>query len=147
MKAKDIMTKEVITIKENDTVEEVIKIITDNGISGVPVINNNNEVVGIVSESDLIYRDKELGMPAFVSLLGGYIFLESIKKYENKLKKKVAYKVKDLMTTNVITCHEEDDVKEVANTMINKKVNRVPIVNDNNKLAGIISRLDIVKTL
>lgn len=146
MKAKDIMTKEVVTISEENTVEEVMKIILENKISGVPVVNEQNEVVGVVSESDLIYRDKEISTPVFVPVLEGYVFLESIKKYQEKLKKKAAFRVKDIMTTPVIKVDENEDVRNIANIMLDKKVNRVPVVNSENKLVGIVSRSDILKS-
>lgn len=146
MKAKDIMTKEVVTISEENTVEEVMKIILENKISGVPVVNEQNEVVGVVSESDLIYRDKEISTPVFVPVLEGYVFLESIKKYQEKLKKKAALRVKDIMTTPVIKVDENEDVHNIANIMLDKKVNRVPVVNSENKLVGIVSRSDILKS-
>ena len=120
MKAKDIMTREVITVKAEDTIDEVVKLILEHGISGVPVINDKNEVVGIISESDLIYRDKDISIPAFLPLFEGFIFLESIKKFEDKLRKKTAYKVENAMTTTVIQVDEDEDVHKVANIMLNK---------------------------
>lgn len=147
MKAKDIMTREVITVKAEDTIDKVVKLILDHGISGVPVINDENEVVGIISESDLIYRDKDISIPAFLPLFEGFIFLESIKKFEDKLRKKTAYKVENAMTTTVIQVKEDEDVHEVANIMLNKKINRVPVTNSIGKLVGIITRSNILRSL
>lgn len=147
MKAKDIMTREVITVKEEDTIEEVVKLILEHRISGVPVINDENEVIGIITESDLIYREKDISIPAFVPLLEGFIFLESIKKFEDKLRKKAAYKVKNAMTTSVITVNHNEDVHRIANIMLSKKINRVPVTDDEGKLVGIITRSNILKSI
>ena len=147
MKAKNIMTREVITAKENDTIEEIVKLILAHRISGVPVINDKTEFVGIISESDLIYRDKDISIPAFLPLFEGFIFLESIKKFEDKLRKKTAYKIKSAMTTPVIQVNQDEDVHKIANIMLDKRINRVPVIDDEGKLVGIITRSNILRSL
>lgn len=144
MKAKDIMTTEVISVKEDDIVEDVTSLLIKNKISGVPVVNEENEVVGIVTETDLIFRDKDVNMPSYVPLLGGFILLDSVKKFEKELRKAAAYKVKDLMSTPVVKVYEDDEVREVVNTMLEKRINRVPVIDKDGKLKGIIARSDIL---
>jgi len=144
--AKDIMTKKVITVKPDTKVEEIAKILSENNISGVPVVNEDNEVVGIVSEGDLIYQDKKLHMPSFIQILGGIIFLESMKTFEKELKKIIGYKAENIMEKDVITVTEDTPVDEIATIMIEKRINRVPVVR-NGKMVGIVTRADIVKTL
>jgi len=146
MKAKEVMTKNVIAVKEEDTIDDVIKILLSNKISGVPVVNEENEVIGVVSEADLIFRDKEIEIPAFIPVMEGYIFLQSVKKYEEQLKKQVAYKVKDVMSAPVITAKEDEEIEKIANIMLKKRINRIPIVDKEGKLVGLITRSDILKT-
>ena len=145
MLAKDIMTKDVIVVKSQDLVEDVIKILMEKNISGVPVVDEDNHIVGIVTEGDLIYRSKKLKIPSFFSILDGYVFLESTKTIEKQLKKMAAYRVEDVMTTEVVTVEEEQTVEEVATLMTKEKINRVPVVR-NNQLVGIISRRDIIRS-
>lgn len=145
MLAKDIMTKDVISVKSQDLVEDVIKILMDKNISGVPVVDDEDHIIGIVTEGDLIYRSKKLRIPTFFSILDGYVFLESTKTIEKQLKKMVGYRVEDVMTTEVITVGDEQTVEEVATIMTKKKINRVPVVKDN-RLVGIISRRDIIRS-
>ncbi len=145
MLAKDIMTKEVIAVKSQDLVEDVIKILMEKNISGVPVVDDENHVIGIVTEGDLIYRSKKLKIPTFFSILDGYVFLESTKTIEKQLKKMVAYRVEDVMTTEVITVEDDQTVEEVATIMTKKNINRVPVIKDN-RLVGIISRRDIIRS-
>ncbi len=147
MKANDIMTSEVITVKENDTVEFVTNLLLINRISGVPVINDDDEVVGVVTETDLIFKDKDLNVPPYISLLGGFILLESLNKFEKQLNKMAAYKVKHVMSTPVFTVKENEDVREIVNMMLEKGINRVPVINEENKLAGIIARSDILRNI
>ncbi len=146
MLAKDVMTTDVITVTQEATVEEVAKIITDSKVSGVPVVNEQGKLVGIVSEGDIIARSKNLHIPTHFQLLGGVIYLEGTKKLEADLKKMIAVQVKDLMTEEVFSVKPEATIEEVATLMIEQKINRVPVV-VNEKVVGIISRADIVRTL
>ncbi|MDA8212479.1 MAG: CBS domain-containing protein [Clostridia bacterium] len=146
MQAKDIMTTDVITVAPEATVEEVAKIITDRGVSGVPVVDSNGKLVGIVTEGDIIARSKKLHIPTHFQLLGGVIYLEGTKKLEKDLQKMVAFQVKDLMTAKVFTVGPEAPVEEIATIMTEERVNRIPVV-EHGKLVGIISRADIVRTL
>ncbi|MCG8539602.1 MAG: CBS domain-containing protein [Clostridia bacterium] len=145
MKAKDIMTRNVIFVKEEDKVEDLVKILLDNRISGVPVVDDGHRVVGIVSEGDLIYPEKSLHLPAFIPVLDGIVFLESFKKLEKEIKKMTAYQVKDVMIKEVIKVKEDMEVEEVVNVLINKNINRVPVVNEEDKLVGIITRSNILR--
>ncbi len=145
MKAKDIMVREVITVKRDQTVEDVIKLLMERNISGLPVVDDENHVVGIVTEGDLIYRSKELKLPSYFTILDGYIFLESPKGMEDQIRKMVGYRVEDIMTVKVITLDEDDSIEKAASIMTDKKVNRLPVLKDG-KLVGIISRRDIIKS-
>lgn len=145
MKARDIMNENVITVSAEDNVDYLVKILLDNKISGVPVVDEEQKVIGIVTEADLIYPEKSIHLPAFIPVLDGIIFLESFKKLEKEIKKMTAYKVKDVMVKNVVTVGEDTDLQEIVNILLNKKINRVPVVNSNNKLVGIVTRSNILK--
>ncbi|SKC50498.1 CBS domain-containing protein [Maledivibacter halophilus] len=145
MKARDIMNENVITVSAEDNVDYLVKILLDNKISGAPVVDEEQKVIGIVTEADLIYPEKSIHLPAFIPVLDGIIFLESFKKLEKEIKKMTAYKVKDVMVKNVVTVGEDTDLQEIVNILLNKKINRVPVVNSNNKLVGIVTRSNILK--
>ena len=139
------MNRDVITVKAEDKVEELVKILLDNRISGVPVVDEEDKVIGIVSEGDLIYPEKSLHLPAFIPVLDGIVFLESFKKLEKEIRKMTAYKVKDVMVKDVVTVEEDMEVEKVVNILLHKKINRVPVVNEENKLVGIITRSNILR--
>jgi CBS domain-containing protein len=143
---KDIMTKDVITLRETDTVSEAGKIMLEKRISGLPVVNDEGELVGIVSEADLIYREGNVHLPTFIPIMDGVIFLESMKKVEGQIKKMIGYKVRDVMTKNVIIVKENTTVEEAARIMMDKKVNRLPVMR-NKKIVGIVTRADILKAI
>jgi len=138
MLAKDIMTKNVITVREDTPIEEVIRLLLKNNISGVPVVNKEDSLVGIISEADLIYKEKSL-LP-----ISGY--QENQKKFINACRKSLAKTASEIMTKDVVTVTEETTVEEIATLMLEKWIKRVPVVKDK-KIVGIISRPDIIKTL
>lgn len=146
MLAKDIMTKEVITVKKYATIQQIAKILTENRISGVPVVDEDGQIIGIVTKKDLLYKDVEPRFPSYVEVLGGIIFVDGVKHYEEELKKLVANTASDIMTTNVITISEDVDVKKIAEIMVERGINRLPVTNER-KLVGIVSRGDIIKSL
>ncbi len=146
MLAKDIMTVDVITARPDDTVEDVIKLIVENKISGVPVIDEERKVIGIVTEGDLIIRSQKLHIPSYIQILGGIIYLDDPDDFREELKKAIAVKVGDVMTGNPITVEEDTPVEEIATIMSDSGVNRLPVVRDD-KLVGIVSRADIVRSM
>lgn len=146
MLAKDIMIKDVITVRPDEKVEKVAQMLVENKISGIPVVDENHHVLGIVSEKDLIIRASELKVPFYLTLFDSIIFLENPIRFNNNLKKYTALHVKDAMTTKVIAVEEDAPVSEVVDIMQKNEINRVPVVR-HGKLIGIITRNDILKSL
>ena len=128
MLAKDIMTRDVIAVDKNDSLEAVAQILVEKKISGVPVIDADRRVIGIVTEKDLIVKAGELKMPFYITLFDSIIFLENPIKFNNKLKKYTALSVKDAMKTKVIVVDENAEVSKIVEIMQKKQVNRVPVV-------------------
>ena len=147
MKAKDIMNTEVITIDPKTKIEDIAKILSKNSISGVPVVEDE-KIVGIVSEGDLLHKEASPRIPTIypVSALGSFIAPGDYKKYESDLKKFIATEAEQIMSKKVITSTEDTDIRELASIMVDKRVNRVPIVK-NDKLIGIVTRADIIRNL
>ena len=102
MNAKDIMTPNVITVKKNDSVEHAIKLLLENNVTGLPVVDEKNHVLGIITEGDLIYRGGEITPPRYLAIFDSYIFLDSPNKFEKQLKKMTGMFVEDVMTSPVI---------------------------------------------
>src|SRR4030043_771642 len=136
--AKNIMIKKVITIKKEASIEKLSELLLKNKISGVPVIDDDGKMVGIATEGDLIIRDSDLHFPRYFKLLDSIIYLESLNKFKRNLTKYLGTKVEDVMTSKVWAVSEDTPVSEVANIMIRKNVNRVPVLDDGN-LVGIIT--------
>lgn len=146
MLAKDIMTKDVITVTGDESLQNVAKIFVEKNISGLPVVDEHNRVIGVISEGDLVYQQKPLAQPMFINLFDGILQIDR-KEFEEEINKIAAYEVDQLMTKHVITAHEDTPVEEIATLMINKKINRLPIVDDEGRLQGLVTRQDIIRSV
>jgi len=145
--ARDVMVKKVITINKNASVAELSELLVKNKISGVPVVDDSGKLVGIATEGDLIVRDADLHFPRYFKLLDSIIYLESLNKFKRNLRKYLGTKVEDVMTSKVKIVKEDAPVNVVANIMIRDNVNRVPVLDNDGNLVGIITRADIVKSM
>jgi CBS domain-containing protein len=141
------MTTDVKVAKQTDTIKSIAKILIHEKIGGLPVVDEDNRVVGIISETDIIKKEKHVAVPEFITFLQGVIYLEDFKKMEKDIQDIAAVQVKDLMSKEVIKVYEDDTFDDVANIMIKKSVNRVPVVDKDNKIKGIICRYDIIKSM
>ncbi len=146
MKARDIMTGNVITVTADTPIDIIARILHDHRISGVPVVDEEHRVIGIVTEGDLILKLAKPETPPHIEILGGIIYLRKLTEIDAELKKITAVTAGDIMTEKVVTVDEECPVEEVASLMVNRKVNRLPVVN-RGKLVGIVSRADLIETM
>ena len=146
-RAKDIMTTDVIVANKNDIIANVANLLIKEKIGGLPVVDEENKVVGIISETDIMKKESHVDSPRMLNFIQGIIFLDDMKKFEDEMRAIAAYKVEDLMSKDIITVNENDTFDYVANVMINKSINRVPVVDENNFLKGIICRYDIIKPM
>lgn len=146
MLAKDIMTRDVITVRPEDEVEKVAQLLLENKISGIPVVDENHRVIGIITEKDLMIKATELKVPFYLTLFDSIIFLDNPIRFKNDLKKYTASRVKDAMTRKVHWVDEDTPVSEIAEIMQKEKINRVPVIR-HGKIIGIVTRNDILKSL
>ena len=141
------MTKRVVAVDENETIKDLFTLMDKHGILGVPVVDKDRHVVGIVTEGDLLKHFTTLSTPTAINLLGGLIYLEDIKDFNQHLREHCAETVRDLMTQPVVVLKETDTLQDAINTMSDKQVNRLPVVDAHHKLSGILTRKDVVHQL
>jgi len=103
MYIKDIMTTDVITVSENDTIERCANLLSIHDLSGLPVLDGQGQVKGIITEGDLIRRASRIKAPAFLELLGGIIYLENPNQFLDEVKKSMGHFAKDVMSKDIIT--------------------------------------------
>lgn len=146
LKAKDIMTKNVITVKPDTTIENLARTLIDHKISGAPVVDDDGSIIGIVTENDLISQNKRLHIPTVIRLFDAFVVLDTPGKAEKEIRKMAATTVNDICTKKVITVTEETPIEEVATIMTEKKIHLIPVV-EGNKIRGIIGKVDIIKSV
>jgi len=146
MKAKDIMVTEVITIKQHATIEEIARVLIDNKISGVPVVDEAGHLMGMVTEGDLLHKETNPRLPHAVNILGAIIYYNGVEQYNEDFKKMMASQALSIMTDKVITVTAEQEVEDIVKLMLEHGIKRVPVM-EGERIIGIISRADIVKCL
>ncbi len=146
LNSSDIMTRSVITVKKETTVKELARILTKHGISGAVVVNNEDRVIGIVTESDLIFQNKKLHIPSVITILDSYFFLENPDKMEQEIQKMAGATVGDIFSEDAVTVQEDTTITEIATIMSEQHVHTLPVLKDNT-LVGVIGKKDIIKTI
>jgi CBS domain-containing protein len=142
----DIMQNEVITVGPSTTVRELADILAERKISGVPVVDDEYRVIGMVSEADIIVQDAELHFPYYIQLLDSVIYLQSFHKFEERLHKTFGSQVREIMSTEVVAISPDASVRDAATLMADREINRLPVVVED-KLVGIVTRHDIVQAI
>ena len=147
MLVKDIMTKDVVTVKKEASIREIAQTIVDHDVSGLPVMDDDGTVCGIVSEGDLVRKEFAPELPDELCILGAVIYYSGLREYQDAFRKIAAISAEQLMTKKIISVKADDDVSEVATILYNKHVKRVPVLDEKKHLLGIVSRRDIVKMM
>lgn len=137
---KDVMTKDPIAVQKFENIIRVAHILADKGISGLPVVDKENRVIGVVTQADIL---------AMVGMRKEHTFKDFLKHAlgEPLLERKAGDIVADIMTTTVVTITSDVSIAKVAQIMDEKKIRRLPVVDGDKKLIGIISRADILKAV
>jgi molybdopterin-containing oxidoreductase family membrane subunit len=139
--AEDIMSKRVLTVIPETTVEEISRLLVSHRISGVPVIDKENRIIGVVSESDIIFKEIH-HEPHLLERLGDIILPDSAEKT-----KSAGGTAADIMTSPAIVALEETPLKDLIQIITEKKIKRIIIADKEGHPVGIVSRIDIVKAL
>ena len=146
LKAKDIMTKEVITISPDTEIVNAAKILLEKRVNGLPVVDAFGRLVGILCQSDLVVQQKSIPIPSVFTLLESFIPLTSMKRIDKEVEKIAALTVEQAMTPDPVTVGPDTEIEEVARLMVDKKYHTLPVV-EGDKVVGIIGKKDVLKTL
>ena len=144
--AKDIMEEKVISITPETDISRAVEILLNNHINGVPVVDEEGLLKGILCQSDLIFQQKTISLPPILTFLDGIIPLSSSKKLEKEMKKIAAGTVAQAMVPDPVTVGPDTPVSDIAAMMVEKHFHTIPVVQDG-KLLGIVGKEDVLKTL
>ncbi len=144
----DIMDPDPVTVTAEDTVESVLRVLRENELPGVPVVNSGGRCIGIITEADLVLagETEDLHLPHYFELFGGFVFLEPLSHFEDRLRKATAALARDLMTEDPVTIEPHEPVADAARLISRSKHNRLPVV-EHGRLVGVVTRVDVLDAL
>jgi CBS domain-containing protein len=136
------------SVHEDTPIEDVIKLLKENELPGVPVVNDAGRCVGIITENDLVISEEgsDLHLPHYIELFGSVIFLEPLRHFEEKLTKAFASSAKDLMTEDPVTVEPDAPVSKAGHIIASEGHNRLPVV-EHGRLVGVVTRVDVLGAL
>jgi len=146
LKAKDIMSEELITVTPATPVIEAARILLEKRINGLPVVDEAGRLVGIICQSDLVAQQKRFPIPSVFNLLDGLIPISSPKGLDKEMQKIAASRVAEAMSPNPETVNPEASLEEIATLMVSKGFHTLPVL-ERGKLVGIIGKEDVLRTL
>lgn len=145
----EIMDREPATVTPDTKVRDVIEVLQTHDLPGVPVVDEVRKVVGIVTESDLVISDEnaDFHLPHFVNIMGADIFLESTKHFEKRAQKAFAATAGEMMTADPLTVGPDEPAEHAAKLISERHHNRLPVVDDDGRLVGVVTRIDVLAAL
>jgi CBS domain-containing protein len=146
---REIMDSEPETVAPDTPVEEVVRLLRENELPGVPVVDGDGRCVGIVTEADLVLPDDQgdLHIPHYINLFGGTVFLEPLGRFEKRLRKAFASSAADMMTSDPDTVDPDTSVRDAARLIHETGHNRLPVVDGDGRLVGVVTRVDVLGAL
>lgn len=144
----NVMTRDLLTVHPETPLQEAIQLLAKNRISGLPVVTEEGELTGILSESDLMWQATGAPLPAYIMLLDSVIYLKNPARYDEELHKALGQTVGEVMSHDKpVTIQPTSSIRDAAQLMHNKKVSRLPVVDESGELVGILTQGDIVRAL
>jgi CBS domain-containing protein len=141
------MNRELLTVTPSTPISAAVKLLVDRHIGGLPVIDDAGKLVGIISESDLMWREQGVEQPPYMLFLGGVIYFQNPLTYDRDLHKALGQTVGEVMTPHAISITADTTLPEAAKIMHDKKLRRLPVIDNNQHPIGIITEGDIVRAI
>lgn len=143
----DVMSHDPIVVSPQTPLKEAIQILAERRISGLPVVDELGKLVGVISETDLMWRETGATPPPYIMILDSVIYLENPGRYEQELHKALGQTVGEVMTPEAITIKPEKPLREAAQLMHDKNIRRLPVIDAAGLVIGILTRGDIVRAM
>ena len=143
-----VMVTDVVTLIADQRIEDAVSSLLERGISGAPVVDGNGRLVGLLDDSDLILTGARLHAPTAIEILGAYLpFPGERQRYDDEVRHALGRTVGEVMHTDVATVGPDATVEDVATLMVDGDISRVPVVDEERRVVGIVARGDVVKAL
>lgn len=146
MPVTDVMTTNVVTLRAEQTIEEAVAILAGARISGAPVVDDDGRYVGLLDDTDLILSEARLHAPTTIEILGAYLPLPGERhRYQEEVRRALGQLVGDVMEADAATVGVDASVEDVATIIVDRDVSRVPVLDADGRVAGIVTRGDLVR--
>lgn len=144
--AEDLMTRDPIRVYPDTDISEAIHLLLDKNINGIPVVDQEDNLVGIICQSDLVAMQKKIPLPSMFTVLDSILPLSSTAKMDREIKKIAATRVEDAMTPDPLAVKKDTSLEDLAQIMVDKKYHTLPVA-EGGKLVGVVGKADVLKTL
>ncbi len=141
---RDIMTRDIVKVRPDTSVSDIALLMSQHRISGVPVVDEQDRVLGVVTELDMVVRNTRFKLPAFFTLLNATIYLETPAHIKERMHHMLGLTAGEIMSEKAMTVTTDASLEDLAELMVGRQANPIPVV-ENGRLAGIVSRSDIVR--
>jgi len=145
-KAREIMTKDIVSVTLQTSLKDLAQKFVETGVSSMPVVDDNGQLKGIVSETDLVEQQKPLHIPTVMALFDGVFYLDSEKKFQQQVDRVTAQTVGEICNLEPVTCSPETTVREIAGLMSANKAHLIPVLEDG-VMIGVVARLDLIRAM
>lgn len=142
----NIMTTDVVKAYPDTPVSQIARLMSDHQISGLPVVDDNDQILGVVTELDMVLRNTRFKMPAFFTILDAIIYLERPSHVRKRLEHMLGITAREIMSSPAFTISPEATLEELAELMVERRMNPIPVV-EADRLVGIVSRSDIIRLM
>jgi CBS domain-containing protein len=145
---RDIMDPDPSVVGPEAPVDEVLQMMAQGDEDVVLVVNEGHRCIGIITDTDLVIGEEEgdIHIPHYVEIMGGVVFLEPLRKFEEKIKKAVAARARELMTEDPVTVDAVSSPHEAAKAIVESHHNHLPVV-EHGRLVGLVTRADVLAAL
>ena len=143
----DVMTRAPLTVRPETSITEVIQALAERKISGLPVVDQTGKLVGVISETDLMWQETGVTPPAYIMILDSVIYLENPTRYQKDLHKALGQTAGEVMSRDPITTTADKPLPDAARVMHDRNIRRLPVLDGAGKVVGILTRGDIVRAM
>ncbi|EGJ29217.1 MULTISPECIES: CBS domain-containing protein [Moorena] len=143
----EVMTRDPIVVQPETPIKEVIKIIAEQSISGLPVVNEAGKLVGVISETDLLWQETGVEPPVYIMFLDSVIYLENPARYDQELHKALGQTAGEVMTGHPMSIKPDQPLRKAAKLMQEKSIHHLPVTDEAEQVIGILSSGDIVRAM
>lgn len=146
LSVKEVMRREVPIAGPTASVGDLARLMVDHRVPGVPIIEND-ELVGIVTEGDLIQREADVDIPAVATLFDAILMADAGEPFEEELRHVLATTAGELMSSPVVSIRDIATLSELATLMMQQRVNPVPVVDESRRIVGLATRTGLVEMI